>query len=386
MSRYISRRSAIISISVLMSLFLLHQLNSLPNTYKSPPLASKSCQELMNGTNGNQSIILWWTPFFSDTIIHAVDDASCQNTTNCLVTIERCFLNKSKVVLFHWLDIQLTDLPPKLPNQTWILFNLESPDTIESIYPSGMTDLLAVIHQFDGVMSYRRDSDIYLPYGRFERLSKVSDVLNGSSRLDKHIHTKRKPVAWMVSNCWTASKREKYVQRLSPFLTVDIYGHCGRYSCPKSETSLCFERMASKYFFYLSFENSLCLDYATEKLFSIFNYDIVPIVFGSANYSAILPSHSFINAHNYKPRQLAKFLKKLMNNKTEYSKYFDWKREFKVLNLNRRSMFAHTCDLCDQLINFNKSSPNFTKEQFTNWWFKEADCHAWDPFETQNNF
>ena len=39
-------------------------------------------------------------------------------------------------------------------------------------------------------------------------------------------------------------------------------------------------RLATHYMFYLSFENSLCDDYVTEKLWGWLKRDIVPVVMG----------------------------------------------------------------------------------------------------------
>ena len=65
---------------------------------------------------------------------------------------------------------------------------------------------------FNLTMTYRRDSDIFFPYGELQSGDKVSakkDELkeNSSRRTDD-----RKLVAWVVSHCETQSKREKYVQ------------------------------------------------------------------------------------------------------------------------------------------------------------------------------
>jgi alpha-1,3-fucosyltransferase len=51
----------------------------------------------------------------------------------------------------------------------------------------------------------------------------------------------------------------------------------------------------ANYKFYLSFENSLCRDYVTEKFWKVLMYDVVPIVYGAANYSLLAPAKSFIN-------------------------------------------------------------------------------------------
>ena len=44
----------------------------------------------------------------------------------------------------------------------------------------------------------------------------------------------------------------------------------------------CHKRAAVKYKFFLAFEDAVCKDYVTEKLFSMFNggIDMIPIVLG----------------------------------------------------------------------------------------------------------
>ena len=41
-------------------------------------------------------------------------------------------------------------------------------------------------------------------------------------------NTKKKPVAWFVSNCFTRSNRNKLVAEIQKFIDVDIYGNCGK--------------------------------------------------------------------------------------------------------------------------------------------------------------
>lgn len=61
------------------------------------------------------------------------------------------------------------------------------------------------------------------------------------------------------------------------------------------------EKLERSYKFYLSFENSLCRDYVTEKFLNPLIYTMVPIVYGSANYSAWLPelNSSYIDVRNF---------------------------------------------------------------------------------------
>jgi len=64
------------------------------------------------------------------------------------------------------------------------------------------------------------------------------------------------------------------------------------------------------YFFYLAFENSLCDDYVTEKLFDALERTVIPVVFGGADYSRILPPHSYVDANRFMSVEgLAQYMK-----------------------------------------------------------------------------
>ena len=53
------------------------------------------------------------------------------------------------------------------------------------------------------------------------------------------------------------------------------------------------------YKFYLSFENSICVDYVTEKFYNALLFNTVPVVYGGADYSRLAPNMSYINIRNY---------------------------------------------------------------------------------------
>jgi hypothetical protein len=63
-------------------------------------------------------------------------------------------------------------------------------------------------------------------------------------------------------------------------LKIDIWGRCGNENeCPKAEAKKCEERISNEYKFYIAFENALCTDYITEKIWHrLFTVDAVPIV------------------------------------------------------------------------------------------------------------
>ena len=135
----------------------------------------------------------------------------------------------------------------------------------------------------------------------------------------------------------------EYVEELKKYIPVDIYGKCGDYPCAnKSGTFPCDYKVATNYKFYIAFENSICVDYVTEKFFNNLLLPVVPIVMvrlylvyfvnklqiskyvhkiisilgfqGGANYETISPNHSFINVANFEsPKHLASYLVYLDN-------------------------------------------------------------------------
>ena len=128
-------------------------------------------------------------------------------------------------------------------------------------------------------------------------------------------------------------------------------------SCPRKDENRCWDRVENDYFFYLSFENSLCKDYITETFFNAFRRKIVPLVLGGAldgNESDYInglgaPPHSFIDIRQYSsPKLLAEYLNTLYANPELYAEYFWWKEHYDV-SFNPVQVTANTyCDLCNQ--------------------------------------
>lgn len=154
---------------------------------------------------------------------------------------------------------------------------------------------------------------------------------------------KTRTIAWFVSNCNADSKRQNLVNKMKEYIDVDIYGGCGDSKCYGNE---CDDLLTYTYKFYLSFENSLCKDYVSEKLYrSLYKYSI-PIVFnGAKNMNYFAPPKSMINAQDFDTVvELANYLHFLMENPREYIKYFWWKRYYKA---KEHPVFRYTfCDLC----------------------------------------
>ena len=112
--------------------------------------------------------------------------------------------------------------------------------------------------------NYRRESTIVTPYEKFVPFD-YAETQNKTKI--NHAATKTKMVAWFVSNCRDKNGRLNYAKELGKHVQVDIYGACGNLSCPRRYAKDCFTMLDKDYKFYLSFENSACRDYITEKLF-----------------------------------------------------------------------------------------------------------------------
>ena len=96
----------------------------------------------------------------------------------------------------------------------------------------------------------------------------------------------------MISDCKTSSARGPLIDRLRKFVPVDVYGKCGTSTCPPNGAD-CRAYIASRYKFFMAFENSLCSEYVTEKFFRTLNYDIVPVVLGYGDYARFVPTSAF---------------------------------------------------------------------------------------------
>ncbi|XP_074595875.1 alpha-(1,3)-fucosyltransferase C-like [Brevipalpus obovatus] len=315
-------------------------------------------------------LILLWTPYFSDRKWYILPDngtAQLSSCTGCRFTNDRSKLNQAVGVVFHGRDIDLNDFPYfQYDYQKWIWYLLESP-----MYTYGLNKMKAKMECY---ATYRRDSDIFIPYGEIIPIQFSEMVNSGNNNATKVVLSKdtRKPVAWLVSNCKTKSLREEYVKVLQRYIDVDIYGKCGK-SCDNLSLP-CHEFIEKNYKFVLALENSFCKDYVTEKLWNSLKYNVVPIVMGGANYSAILPPNSYIDVFNFSSAQnLAEFLKKVSNDDQLYSSYFKWKQSYTI---KARSMEQDMCSICRALIS-PKPCHNHSIKSLSTWWIRDANCFVY---------
>lgn len=186
------------------------------------------------------------------------------------------------------------------------------------------------------------------------------------------INGKKKMAAWFVSNCdHTSSHRMEVAKALQQYVPVDIYGRCGNLSCPKSSHTECMFMLESDYKFYLAFENSLCPDYVTEKVFNAMDYYTIPVVFNGADNAQFLPPHSYLDVNQFQSvRALGARMQYLADHPEEYIKYFWW-REFYDIRMDGQNF----CQLCLRLQNLGVTSQMRVYPDIDKWFRKPACKH-----------
>ena len=146
-------------------------------------------------------------------------------------------------VLFHEPSWPYKHIPPKRsPHQLYVFWTMEPPTRQRPTLKWKKFNKF-----FNWTMTYRRDSEVFHPYGWSNKLATESSAVVSSGRalhVDKptvnYAKGKTKMAAWFVSNCDEASSgRNELVQHLQKFIKVDVYGKCGEFSCPRTQDDYC---------------------------------------------------------------------------------------------------------------------------------------------------
>ncbi|XP_063883307.1 alpha-(1,3)-fucosyltransferase C-like isoform X2 [Scylla paramamosain] len=285
--------------------------------------------------------------------------AGCRVNT-CTTTGDRTRypIEEIDAVIWHFRSSDRSLPEYRSPHTRYVLWLMESP-----AYLFG--DLQEYNNVFNWTFTYRLDSDFLL---RYNQVFRRRDPLPPTDH--NYAAGKTKLAAWFVSHCTTDSGRITLTRTLQQWIPVDVFGACGPFECPRKHTKECYGMLNASYKFYLSFENSLCRDYITEKFFNILRLDVVPVVFGLGNYSAMAPPHSYIDALSFPSvSALATYLLYLHHNDTAYNEYFRWKRFHKLFNFWALSSQEY-CSLCERL-----HTDNTTKTyDIHKWYVEDAHC------------
>lgn len=155
------------------------------------------------------------------------------------------------------------------------------------------------------------------------------------------LRKKLAPLVYVQSDCDPPSDRDSYVKELMAYIEVDSYGAClHNRDLPEhlknsaSMDSENFYKILAKYKFALAFENAVCEDYITEKLWRPLMLGVVPVYYGSPNIADWLPSNkSAILVTGFAhPKDLAQYIRALDKDDREYEAFLDWKVKGEISN------------------------------------------------------
>ncbi|XP_028853953.1 alpha-(1,3)-fucosyltransferase 9-like [Denticeps clupeoides] len=277
-------------------------------------------------TEPDTTVLIWFWPFGQK--FDLIPCSEMYNIQGCHLTDDRTLFSKADGVIIHHRDIapDLSNLPqlPRPTHQKWIWWNDESP-SFTSKNP-------ALSSLFNLTTSYRQDSDIFMPYGK---------LINQPSANFK-IPKKDKVVCWIISHWDRNLKRHRYYEELKEHINISMFGT----SVGKPVDSESFPKIMSSCKFYLSFENSIHVDYVTEKLFNPLLFGTVPVVLGPPreNYEEHVPGDSFIHVDDFPSlKELADKLRLLDKNPALYEQYFNWHKSYQIQVGSPLESACHTC-------------------------------------------
>ena len=132
-----------------------------------------------------------------------------------------------------------------------------------------------------------------------------------------------------IFNCGSKNYRETIIIEMSEIVPIDRIGDCIRNSpWPMCADLPCEkEDVLKRYMFCLAFENGNTPGYATEKIHQCFRAGSLPVYYGTAHVSRLVPIGSYIDMRDFESHTaLAEYMLRLMENETLYDSYFEWKK------------------------------------------------------------
>ncbi|XP_074496807.1 alpha-(1,3)-fucosyltransferase 4-like [Sebastes fasciatus] len=279
------------------------------------------------------TLLVWTHPF--GRYRKLPDCLKLYHIDGCALTDDERAYPRADAVLIHHRDLVTgaADLPPEpRPNaQKWIWMNYES--------PAHTTELWRFEDVFNLTMTYRTDSDVFLPYGYLVPRGGLSRTQRNPPR--PHL------LAWVVSNWSESHTRVVFYHELRRYIPVDVFGRAGQPIPEDSGTGVQVRKLLRRYQFYLSLENSQHTDYITEKLWNALQAGSVPVVLGPSrqNYERFLPPEAFIHVDDFSTvRGLARYLLMLRRNPVRFRRHLDWRRRYRV---HQTSFWTeHYCTAC----------------------------------------
>ncbi|CEF69900.1 Alpha-(1,3)-fucosyltransferase C [Strongyloides ratti] len=277
--------------------------------------------------------------------------------TECFYTDDRSYFRIADVVLFN--DnfynpiFDGSNILERSTNYT-LFVNVISESYVNMIKKPYSLLLNYPLNYFNLTYTYLTTGDIFWSYGSdrwyFNNLS-TSQIYDQVTELNRKISNKNKDVLWIVSNCNALSGRSIVIENLSKYINIEQFGECNN-----KKLSLTINQKKNfyeKYYFYIASENSDCKDYITEKFYERILFTSIPIVNVREFYTRNdVPPNSFIAFDDFSsPKEMAKYLRYLISNKTEYVKYFSYRNN----GWFQKQSIDYRCSTCQKFKDFIKS-------------------------------
>ncbi|XP_075884530.1 alpha-(1,3)-fucosyltransferase 7-like [Nelusetta ayraudi] len=289
----------------------------------------------------NRTVLLWYRPWDDP---FSLEGDVCWNLfkiPGCKLVDNRTYYSKADVVVFHHEELRTRQqvLPlsqPRPEGQKWAWLTMKSPD-----WNGNLKQLPNV---FNMTITYRRDSDVYAPYGELQARE------DGGQPVEGVPSNKTLFACWVVSNYESHHARSKVYEELKKFIPIKVYG---RWVGNRIPSDILIPTL-QKCYFYLAFENSNYKDYITETLWlNSYLAGAVPVVFGAGldDYKAVAPPHSFIHVNEFATvKDLANYMMKLAHDKKRYNEYFTWKQKWQIkFYQDCRNILCKICTVYDSL-------------------------------------
>lgn len=276
----------------------------------------------------NDIVLVWWTPFTGNT----GSFLDC-GEARCFVTQDRHFQYhpKFQMFLFYGSNVDIFDLPlPKKRHVLWSLLHEESPKNVPFLsHKKG-------ISLFNYTATFSRFSDVPLT---LQYLTDIESITGHHYTVPvnkkNYLLEQLSPILYVQSDCDTPLDRDKYVQKLMEYIPIDSYGTClhnkelpAKLTNPmESFNSEDFLHFVAQYKFTIAFENAVCNDYITEKLWRPVIVGSVPIYLGSPTVEDWLPNqNSAILVSNFSsPKELAAYILEINYDDEKYSAFLSHK-------------------------------------------------------------
>lgn len=285
------------------------------------------------------------------------DFTKCKH--KCRLSIDKSLTSQADMLLFEMKHAKKVEIPKISPRQYKVLIDMESSAFGYNRFKSQWDG------QFNITMTFRRGSTIqHSIYGR--------DVIKREIPLNATNYSAGKTMDMIayVSNCISKGyDRIGLMKELgSRGLSLDLYGKCGK---PDSQ-----DNKDSSHKFRLSFENSLCEDYITEKFWNVLSSDeyLIPVVMGGKSvddYLRVAPPDSFIHVENFTSiDDLAKHLKSVSSDSELFNKYHKWREQYQLVPASKGNRGLAFCELCDIA---HEERPLPARTDLSQWW-NEGAC------------